>query len=48
MVCLAIARCHTNTEMFGIPEMRAGGLASFTDRPVRHCVIGWLVDGHVP
>ncbi len=30
VVCVAITRCHTYTEVFGIPELRGAGLASFT------------------
>ncbi len=29
IVCVAVARCHTRTVMFGIPEMRGGGFALF-------------------
>ncbi len=30
VVCVAVTRCHTRTVMFGIPELRGGGSASFT------------------
>ncbi len=30
VVCVSVTRCHTRTEMFGVPELREGGSASFT------------------